>query len=137
MSDLQRSKNPLRPDQKSFARGAKMSDAYVSEARDWADFLVSREFRGPGDTVDAAMARCERRHQVPRSVLWSLRYRRPKDMLVSAYMALRAAYEAELTRLDQRLEEELRRAEQLGSDATNSKAYRAAVAALAKPEARA
>lgn len=137
MNDLQRRKNQLRADQKSFAQGTKMSDAYISQAQGWADFLVRQEFRGPGDTLEAAMARCERKHRVARSVLWSLRYRRPKDMFVSVYMALRGAYEAELARLDQRLEEELRKAELLGIDASTSKAYRAAALALGKPEAQA
>lgn len=109
-----------------------MSDTYVAQAQGWADFLVRKEFRGPGDTVDAAMARCERKHRISRSVLWGLRYRPPKDMMVSLYMRLRSAYEDELGKLDQRIEEELRKAELLGTDATNSKAYRVALAALGK-----
>mgnify|MGYP001291981276 FL=1 len=129
MSDLHRCKNLLRWNQK-------MAEAYVEDARRWADFLIKREFKGPGDTLDAAMARCERKHRVSRSVLWGLRYRPPVDMLVSVYMALRNAYEAELSRLDRKLEDELRIAEMLGTDATNSKAYRAAQAALGEPEAR-
>ncbi|RVD44899.1 hypothetical protein EN742_00710 [Mesorhizobium sp. M4A.F.Ca.ET.020.02.1.1] len=136
MSELHVRKSPLRENQESLARGAKMSDAYVNEARGWADYLIRREFRGPGDTVDAAMARCERKYHVARSVLWGLRYRPPKDMMVSLYMRLRSAYEDELGRLDQRIEEELRKAELLGTDATNSKAYRVAVAALGKQATR-
>lgn len=111
-----------------------MAEAYIARAQGWADFIVRREFRGPGDTVDAAMARCERKHRINRSTLWSLRYRPPKDIMVSLYMKLQDAYEAELTKLDQRIEDELRLAERLGSNATNSKAYRMAVAALGKPE---
>ena len=128
MMALQRCKNLLRGNQK-------MAEAYVEDAQRWADFLIKSEFKGPGDTLDAAMARCERKYRVSRSVLWSLRYRRPKDMLVSVYMSLRSAYEAELSKLDRKLEAELRKAELLGTDATNSKAYRAAVAALDEPEA--
>lgn len=135
MKDLQRRKNHLREEQKPFARGANMSDAYIDEAKGWADFLIRREFRGPGDTVDAAMARCERKHHIARSVLWGLRYRPPKDMMVSLYMKLRSAYEIELRKLDLRIEEEIRKAELLGQDAGNSKAYRVAVAALGKSEA--
>ncbi len=126
---LQRCKNLLRGNQK-------MAEAYVEDAQRWADFLIKREFKGPGDTLDAAMARCERKHRVSRSVLWSLRYRRPKDMLVSVYMALRNAYEVEISKLDRKIEEELRLAELLGTDASNSKAYRAAMAALDKSEVR-
>lgn len=135
MSGLPQRKNSLRDNQKPFAREAKMSDTtYVDEAKGWADFLVRREFRGPGDTLDAAMARCERKHKIARSVLWGLRYRPPKDMMVSLYMGLRSAYEAELTKLDQRIEEEIRKAELLGADARNSKAYRVALAALGQSE---
>lgn len=130
MSRLQRCKTFLREKQK-------MAEAYVDDARQWAEFLVRKEFRGPGDTLDAAMARCERKYRVARSVLWGLRYRAPKDLLVSVYMALKNAYEAEVAKLDERLEEELRRAERLGIDATNSKAYRMARAAVDGPEARA
>lgn len=129
MSTLQRCKNLLRWNQK-------MAEAYVEDAQRWADFLIKREFKGPGDTLDAAMARCERKHRVSRSVFWSLRYRPPMDMLVSVYMTLRDAYEAELSRLDRKLEDELRIAELLGTDATNSKAYSTAKAALGKSEAR-
>lgn len=136
MSGLHERKNPLRENQEPLARDAKMADAYVNEARGWADFLVRQEFRGPGDTLDAAMARCERKHRIARSVLWGLRYRPPKDMMVSLYMGLRSAYEAELGKLDRRLEEELRKAELLGTDATNSKAYRVALAALGKQTTR-
>lgn len=114
-----------------------MGEAYVADAQRWAEYLVRREFRGPGDTLDAAMGRCERKYRVARALFWSLRYRAPKDLMVSAYMALRNAYEAELSRLDQALEDEILRAEKFGSDATNSKAYRMARAAVGKPEARA
>lgn len=129
MKLLQRCKNPLRGNQK-------MAEAYVEDAQRWADFLIKSEFKGPGDTLDAAMARCERKYRVSRSVLWSLRYRRPKDMLVSVYMALQNAYEAELVKLDRKLKDEIRKAELLGTDASDPKAYRAAVAALDEPEAR-
>ena len=129
MKALQRCKNLLRGNQK-------MAEAYVEDAQRWADFLIKSEFKGPGDTLDAAMARCARKHRVSRSVLWSLRYRRPKDMLVSVYMALQDAYNGELAKLDRKLEAEIRKAELLGTDASNSKAYRAAVAALNEPEAR-
>jgi hypothetical protein len=136
MSDLQRCKNPLRENQKSAWEAGPMPDAFVQDAQGWADFLIKREFKGPGDTLDAAMARCERKYRVSRSVLWGLRYRPPKDLLVSVYMRLRGAYEAELAKLDRRLAEEIRTAELIGTDATNSKAYRAALAALGQSEAR-
>lgn len=134
MTDLQCCKNPLREKQKQ--EGAMSDASYVTDARNWADYLIRAEFRGPGDTIDAAMGRLERRHRIGRSLLWGLRYRPPKDMLVSLYMRLRDAYEAEIAKLDRRLSDEIRLAELTGKDATNSKAFRMAVAALGKPEAR-
>lgn len=117
---LQVCKKPLRETQ--------MAEAYVLEAKSWADMLVRAEFRGPGDTIDAAMARCERKHKIDRSTLWSLRYRLPKDMMVSAYMALRAAYHSELKKMQARLEHELLIARAEGLDETNSPIFRMAAA---------
>jgi len=113
-----------------------MTDIFVKEAKTWADFLVRAEFRGPGDTLDAAMSRCERKHKISHSVLWSLRYRAPKDLFVSVYMTLRDAYHEELSKLDQRLEHEIRKAETLGLNEDNSKAYRMARSAMDQSETR-
>lgn len=66
----------------------------VSEARDWAKWLVQRESRGPGD-LDNAMRRLEARYDIPFSIFWALRYRPPKDIYVGAYRRLRDAYLAE------------------------------------------
>lgn len=121
---------------KKSLRGAQMAETYLIEARGWADFLVRQEFRGPGDTVDAAMARCERKHKIDHSLLWGLRYRVPKDLFVSAYMRLRHAYEIEKQRMDARLLAELVRAENEGLNAANSAAYRMALVARNKTVAR-
>jgi hypothetical protein len=112
-----------------------MAEGYVAEAVGWADYLVRAEFRGPGDTVDAAMARCERKHKLSHSVLWGLRYRVPKDLFVSVYVRLGQAYEAEKAAMRMRLSAELRRAEQEGFDEITSPAYRFARAALGKKAA--
>ena len=66
----------------------------VCEARGWANALVQRESRGPGDTENA-MRRLEARYGVPFSTLWILRYRPPKDIYVGVYERLKAAYLAE------------------------------------------
>lgn len=93
------SKFSLREDQ--------MSDAsFVDDAAYWAKHLTLRESRGPGDTGNA-MRRLESRYGVPYSALWSLRYRRPKDIVTSVYMRLRAAYEAECERQMRLLQIEL------------------------------
>lgn len=69
----------------------------VESATKWADSLVRFEARGPGD-LDNAMRRVERRHGVPYSALWALRYRKPKDVMASIYFRLRDAFEAERER---------------------------------------
>ena len=79
----------------------------VDEAAGWADFLVRREHRGPGDTIDAARGRAARRHHVPERTLWSLRYRKPKDVAGSVYRALQRAYQAECERQEAKLAHEL------------------------------
>lgn len=78
----------------------------VEEAAAWAEAMVSREARGPGDLPNA-MERIARRYGIPHSVLWSLRYRRPKDLFASVYFKLRAAYEAECERQLRQLQHEL------------------------------
>lgn len=95
-------KHPLLPEQK------KMTDlSVVDDAANWADLLVRREHRGPGDTIDAARLRAARKHHVPERTLWALRYRRPKDLLASVYLKIKLAYEAECERQEARLRHEL------------------------------
>lgn len=65
---------------------------YRDEAKGWARDLVARESRGPGDTENA-MRRIEARYGIPFGVIWSLRYRPPRDIMASVYFRLRAAYE--------------------------------------------
>lgn len=108
-----------------------MSDAFVVEARNWADFIVKQEFRGPGDTLDAAMARCERKHK---GILWKLRYRPPRDIFVSAYAALMSAYQSEIERAERRLAAQMLQAETASSNATDTFAYRFASSLVPKEE---
>jgi len=84
-----------------------MSDAtYIDQAASWADFIVGRENRGPGD-LENAMERAARKHDVPMSVLWALRYRRPRNLFVSIYFRLHEAYQAELDRQMRQLTHEI------------------------------
>jgi len=106
-----------------------MTSILVDKARSWADFLVLREARGPGDFMPA-MSRVARRIGVRESFLKTLRYKSPKDVPASIYESLRAAYEAECLRQEQKLEHELRIARAL-ADATGSAFVRAAVAGAA------
>lgn len=88
---------------KSLREDQKMS---VAAAQEMASGLVQRESRGPGD-LDNAMRRIEAKYGVPYSVLWSLRYRQPKDILLGVFTKLRTAYQAECARQAALLEHEL------------------------------
>lgn len=113
--DLQVSKNALRREQK-------VSETYVIEAQRWAAGLIDSEFRGPGDTIDAAMFRAEQKWGIERSTFWSLRYRPPRELFVSVYMRLRQAYETECARQEARLQHELMLTKAaLGDAATTSR----------------
>jgi hypothetical protein len=92
---------------KTYLRGKQMlAAAIVDDAASMARTLVRREARGPGDT-DNAMRRLEARYGVPYGVLWSLRYRKPKDILASAFLTLSNAYEAECERQRRAIEHDL------------------------------
>ena len=79
----------------------------VDEAATWADLLVRREHRGPGDTIDAARARAARKHRLPEQVLWSLRYRKPKRIWADLYKRLELAVQAEIKSQEARLAHEI------------------------------
>ncbi len=79
----------------------------VDEAATWADLLVRREHRGPGDTLDAARARTARKHKVPEQVLWALRYRKPKRIWADLYKRLEMAVAAEILSQEAKLAHEL------------------------------
>ena len=98
---------------KSFDRDAKMT-ATVDTAVDVANRLLVRESRGPGDT-DNAMRRIEQRYGVDYWLLWSLRYRKPKDILLGQWNALIGAYHAECERQEKQLRHEREIAEAMGA----------------------
>lgn len=77
--------------------GKIMSDAFVTNATEWANELVRRESRGPGD-YENAMRRLESRYGIPWQTFWRLRHGRLKDVYVSIYVRLQAAYQAECER---------------------------------------
>lgn len=82
--------------------------AYLDEAAKWSKDLTRMRSRGPGDTENA-MRSVEREYGVEYGVLWRLRYRRSqlKDIGVTAYMRLKAAYEAECQRQLRKLKNEI------------------------------
>jgi hypothetical protein len=114
----------------------KMSDAFVADAQHWAAALVAKEHRGPGDTVDGAMWRAEQKWGIGHATFWALRYRPPQDIVVSIYMRLKAAYEAECERQEAKLAHELMLAKAAGLNATTSSAVAEAEAFLRDAETR-
>jgi len=82
--------------------------AYLDEAVKWSKDLTKMRSRGAGDTENA-MRSIERDYGVDYGVMWRLRYRRAslKDIGVTAYMRLKAAYEAECQRQLRKLRHEI------------------------------
>ncbi len=111
-------------------------EAVVDEAAHWAEALLQRTYRGPGDTIEAASYRAEQKYGVPAQTFWSLRYRKPKDILASVYRTLQAAYEAECGRQEARLRHELELAKALQGGASLEAAIGEAEAALGASEGR-
>lgn len=104
---------------------AQVSDAYLVSAKEWAEFLIKRETRGPGD-YDNAMRRV---HKVPYSLLWSLIYRPPKDIGVRKFLQLRNAYLAACEAEKKRLEDAIKKTrETTGLTPDDCLALRAGVA---------
>jgi hypothetical protein len=77
----------------------------VADARQWANELIRRESRGPGD-LENAMRRLEARYGIPWRTFWALRYRAPADVFVGVYLQLKAAYESECLRQERLLKHE-------------------------------
>jgi hypothetical protein len=77
----------------------------VADAQAWANELVRRESRGPGD-MENAMRRLEARYGIPWRTFWQLRYRAPKDVFVGVFLQLKAAYDAEGIRQERLLAHE-------------------------------
>lgn len=69
----------------------------AAKAQGWANELVRREARGPGD-MENAMHRLEARYGIPWRTFWSLRYRPPTDILTGLFIKLHDAYQAERDR---------------------------------------
>ncbi|MFP1634107.1 hypothetical protein ACLB6G_20450 [Zhengella sp. ZM62] len=89
-----------------FVGANKMSVAVINQAKGMAEFILRREHRGPGDTIEAAAHRAERKYGVPASWIFRLRYREIKDMPASAFVALAQAYEAACVRAERAYENE-------------------------------
>lgn len=84
----------------------KMSDLYVKDARVMGDYLLKREYRGLGDTIEAAAHRVQTKWGAPAALLLRLRHRPIKDMMLSSYVAIATAYERAATRAEEAYEHE-------------------------------
>lgn len=103
-----------------------MSDAaYLDQAALWSKDLTRMKARGPGD-IENAMRQIERQYGVDYGFLWSLRYRRERlrTISISVYEGIRAAYRAECAAQMRKLENEIRRTEEIAG--ADSAAVRAA-----------
>ena len=83
-----------------------MSVAYITEAKTMARFLLKREHRGPGDTIEAASHRLQTKFKVPASIIMRLWNRPVKDMLLSNFMSLATAYIKANARVEKAYEHE-------------------------------
>lgn len=85
----------------------------VTKAAGWAEALLAKVHRGPGDNIETAMHRAETTFGVPATTFWALRYRRPKTMAVAAWHHLKAVYDAQCAAQEARLRHELEITRQL------------------------
>lgn len=85
-----------------------MSVTVVNEAKLMSDYLIAKAFRGPGDTVDAAIHRAGKNWGAPTNWLHRLRYRYRdlRDVPGSALINIAVAYQAALTGADDIYEKE-------------------------------
>lgn len=76
-----------------------MSVAVVNEAKLMSDYMIAKAFRGPGDTVDAAIHRAGKQWGAPTNWLHRLRYRYRdlRDIPGSALINIAVAYQAAST----------------------------------------
>lgn len=76
-----------------------MSTDAVMELKRMNGFLLSREHRGPGDTIEAAAYRLQTRFGIPVAMTMRLRNREVSDMFVSSALPIVNAYLAATDKL--------------------------------------
>lgn len=81
------------------------SAVFIDHAAELSRRMVARDARGPGD-IDNAMRRLEARYGIPYSVLWALRFRKPKTLDVGVFARILGAHEAECDRQQRAIEHE-------------------------------
>lgn len=79
---------------RSNLRGGDITDPYWLgvEAKRMAKWLIRHAHRGPGDTVERAAHQVETEYGAPAVVILQCWNRPPREMLVSRWMAVFAAY---------------------------------------------
>ena len=109
--------------------GDKMSvvDASIADARSWSDFLLSRTFRGPGDTIERAAYEAEQTYGAPASILLRLRRREVTDMLLSNWIRLKNAKDAAVLCMERAAQHQEELARAAGINESNSRLFKAAV----------
>lgn len=71
----------------------KMIDAYINDARIAGEEMLRKEYRGLGDTIEAAAYRVQTKWGAPATFLLRLRHRTGlKDMMLSSFVAVAEAY---------------------------------------------
>lgn len=94
-----------------------MSAEYIVEAKRMCGFLLEKEYRGPGDTIEAAAYRMQTRYGIHPATTMRLRNEEVRDMRVSsfapilnAYLAVREKLNSAAARMERAYEEERSRA---------------------------
>lgn len=95
----------------------KMSAEYIMEAKRMSGFLLNKEYKGPGDTIEAAAYRLQTRYGIHYATTLRLRNEEVRDMRISsfapilnAYLFVRDSLQAAATRMERAYEEERNRA---------------------------
>lgn len=97
---------------KMFVTGYNSPEFVGVTAREMATALLHKEFRGPGDTIDAAAFRLQTKHGVDAEIVLQGWRREIKDMKASRWIALfHAFYAAGLAKAESKYEEERKRHE--------------------------
>ncbi|MCP8895321.1 hypothetical protein KYK29_10285 [Shinella daejeonensis] len=84
----------------------KMNVAYVNDAKAMSEWLLRREYRGLGDTQEAAAGRAETKWGAPAAALLRLRHREITDMKLSTWASILEAFQRAGGRIDALYEEE-------------------------------
>lgn len=97
---------------KSLSRATKnigdktMCIEYVSLSQKMANDLLNNEFKGAGDTIEAAAYRVQTKWHAPASILLRLRHRaaQMRDMKISSWFAVFEAYQRACKKAEQKYE---------------------------------